>query len=596
MGASWPHLPGELHALVPIVILGLWASAIGGVRLDNMTDTGLVSVLPSSVILLLFALTVSFALSLTGPLRSAVLVAHVVVLIVMLYGLTAFIEPVPRFETVWKHVGIVDYIARHGSVNPSIDAYFNWPGFFVLGSIITKAAGFGTPLAFAAWGPLAFNLLFLPPLLILFRAATDDRRLVWLSVWLFYSTNWVGQDYISPQALGFLLWLSAAAILLVWFVPRTTMAGSRRSLRALISRMAAWRAGPRTGPAAPGGAVASPTQRVGLLLVVIAVLAAIVTGHQLTPFMVVLSVTGLAIFAGLTTRGLPWVTALMVAAWIGYMTTTYLAGNIGTLTKPLGSLGSNIDQNVSNRLTGSQEHAAIAHIRIYATAAIWVFALAGLARRRLARYSDTALVVMGAAPFILLVLQPYGGEMVFRVFLFALPSAAFFAASLVFPTPLAEGRRWAFAGVAVLGCLLLGIFQYTRYGNERLESFTRGDVAAVHALYRLAPRGATLFSGSYNLPWRYRDYVAYDYRVVTDGHAWDRNANDSRAVIRELQRTSGPKGAYVIVTRSTKIAAGLLYRAPGALDRLVTALRASRDARELYHAPDSDIFFVRGRA
>jgi hypothetical protein len=29
---------------------------------------------------------------------------------------------------------------------------------------------------------------------------------------------------------------------------------------------------------------------------------------------------------------------------------------------------------------------------------------------------------------------------------------------------------------------------------------------------------------------------------------------------------------------------------------VVTALRASRDARELYHAPDSDIFFVRGRA
>jgi hypothetical protein len=286
----------------------------------------------------------------------------------------------------------------------------------------------------------------------------------------------------------------------------------------------------------------------------------------------------------------------MVAAWIGYMTTTYLAGNIETLTKPLGSLGSNIDQNVSNRLSGSAEHAAIGHIRIYATAAIWVLAAAGLARRRLAGRSDTAFIVMGAAPFLLVVLQPYGGEMLLRVFLFTLPSVAFFTASLVFPSPLTVTRPWSLAGVAVLGCLLIGVFQYTRYGNERLESFTKGDVAAAHALYRVAPRGATLYSGSYNLPWRYRDYADYDYRVIADGPAWRRNPYNAGGVMREIQLTSGPKGAYVIVTRSTTIGAELLSNAPGALQKLLARLRASPAARELYHAPGGDIFYLRGRA
>jgi hypothetical protein len=365
----------------------------------------------------------------------------------------------------------------------------------------------------------------------------------------------------------------------------------------LTRRFDIGRIGFRSGRAIADAASASPTQRAGLLLVVVAIFAAIATGHQLTPFAVLLGVAGLVLFAGLRTRGLPWVMTIMLAAWIGYMTTGYLAGNIEALAKPIGSLGSNLDQNVSNRLSGSHEHEVIARIRLYTTAGIWLLALAGLARRRLAGHSDRALVVLAGAPFVLLVLQPYGGEMLLRVFLFALPAVAFFAASLAFPSALTSGRRWTFAAATALGCcLLLSLFQFTRYGNERLDAFTKGDVAAVKALYRLAPRGSTLFAGTYNLPWRYRDYADYHYRVIADGAAWQKNADDSSAVIRELQRDSGGKGAYIIVTRSTKITAELLANAPGALQSLVARLRTSPAARELYHAPDGDIFFLRASA
>jgi hypothetical protein len=214
-----------------------------------------------------------------------------------------------------------------------------------------------------------------------------------------------------------------------------------------------------------------------------------------------------------------------------------------------------------------------------------------------ARRSDTALMVLGAAPFVLPVLQPYGGEMLLRVFLFTLPAVAFFLASLVFPSPLTGGRRRTITGVAVLGCMLLGVFQYTRYGNERLDYFTKGDVAAVQALYRLAPRGSTLYAGGDNIPWRYRDYTTYDYRVVPELDSWKRNANNSEAVVREIRQTLGRrKGAYVIVTRSTEVGAELLLQTPGALQKLVTTLRASPAARELYRAPDGYVFYVRARA
>src|SRR5918994_1063848 len=49
-----------VHALVPILIAALWALTIRDVPLRQMTDLGLVSVLPSTTILLLFALTASF--------------------------------------------------------------------------------------------------------------------------------------------------------------------------------------------------------------------------------------------------------------------------------------------------------------------------------------------------------------------------------------------------------------------------------------------------------------------------------------------------------------------------------------------------------
>ncbi len=74
-----------------------------------------------------------------------------------------------------------------------------------------------SPLSYAAWGPVFFNLLWLPALLFIFHTATEDRRLSWLAVWFFYLGNWIGQDYFSPQALAYFLYLVVLAICLAWF-------------------------------------------------------------------------------------------------------------------------------------------------------------------------------------------------------------------------------------------------------------------------------------------------------------------------------------------------------------------------------------------
>jgi hypothetical protein len=334
-----------------------------------------------------------------------------------------------------------------------------------------------------------------------------------------------------------------------------------------------------------------------IVLLVVLIYCATVTGHQLTPFPALLTVTGLVLFAGLETRLLPIIMAVILASWIGYMTTDYLGGHFNTVAGTVGSVGQNLDQNVSGRLGGSGDHQLIVHDRIVASAAIWILAVLGLARRLRAGRADVALAVVGSAPFLLVALQPYGGEILLRVFLFSLPAVAFFISCLAFPAPTA-GRSWRAAALfAVVGCALLWAFQYTRYGNERLDYFTRGDVAAVRALYRIAPKGSELFAGTPNLPWRYRDYAGYDYELINELPAWRRSPRpDPHVLARELDSKLQKRGGYVIVTRSTKIGAGLLEGKPGALEGLVGVLRVSPNATQVYRGRDGDVFFIRPAA
>lgn len=594
-GTARPLLPPKLHALIPLAILGGWAWSIRDIKLVHMTDLGLVSVLPLATLALLFLLAISFCLSLTRrPLGAAVPLIHVLALIVMLYGITSFIEPVPRFEAAWRFVGLVDYISGHRAVDPRIDVFMNWPGFLALGSLIVQAAGWHSELAILGWGPLVFNLMFLPPLLVILRWASDDPRVRWLGVWVFYSANWVEQDYMSDQAVAFTLLLVMLAALLLWFTPRPSeIAGAvkLRSLGRAVNPRLLWsRWHPTTEGVAAGGAT---YQRVLILLLVVVVYGAIVTGHQLTPVAAILLAAGLVTFAKLETRLLPVIMVVLLAAWVIYMTTAFLAGHYQSVLGSVGQVSHNVNTSVATRVAGSSGHQLIVKIRIAATFATLVLAVAGIVRRLRAGRADTAMYVLFAAPFLLPGIQVYGGEVGLRVILFSLPAVSFFIATLAFPSRSA-GRSWlALATMVIVACCLLEGFQYTRYGNERFESFTRGDFATTQAFYRVAPRGSFVYAGNVNYPQKYRDYAGYRYRLVTNLSSWKARPPSMTAVARQLRAVLASKGGgYIIVTQSMKLLEAVQYNQPLVLDRLVHHLRAMRGVHEIYRNPDGDLFYV----
>src|SRR5215211_2799478 len=201
-----------------LISVGLYAVSIKQIHLRNMTDIGLVSVLPWPIYISLLFLCIGFLLALRQTtLRESILFLQIVLLIIMLYGVTLPVEEAPRFNVTWRHAGLVDYVQRNEAIYPSTDAYLNWPGFFILSAFIAEVAGLNSILDIAAYASVFNNLLYMGALMMIFRSATSNRRLAWLAIWLFYVANWIAQDYFSPQGLNYFLYLTILGIILCWF-------------------------------------------------------------------------------------------------------------------------------------------------------------------------------------------------------------------------------------------------------------------------------------------------------------------------------------------------------------------------------------------
>ncbi|MDQ3669799.1 MAG: hypothetical protein M3377_05905 [Actinomycetota bacterium] len=584
-----------------LVAVATWTLALRGADIGEMNGLGLVSILPPEALAALALVAAAFTLALATRSPKVVGLGALVVLVFVLFGATTLVEDIPRFDVTWRHIGVTDYVLRHGSVDPNIDAYFNWPGFFILSAFLTELAGAHSLLWFTPWAPIVFNLLYLGPVLMLYRAATRDWRVVLLAVWLFYAANWIGQDYFAPQALAYFFHLTVLAVVVTWFLhdgvpPRPVRALGRLLRRLLVASGARSRGRSLVDPACERPRDPGRGRRVFLAAAAIGVFAVIVPSHQLTPFMTIVGVGGLVALNLCSLSRLPLLMIVLTAAWISFMASAYLGGHLDTLTSQVGELEQTVAANVGSRITGSPEHRYVVYARLALTGGLWLLAVLGAIRSSRAGRLNVAYGVLGVAPFVLLPLQPYGGEILLRAYLFALPFVAFFAASFFFPTPAAGRSRLtaAVAGVAglavLIGCLV------ARYGNEQMDYFTHDETAGIERLYDLAEPGSLLVAGSANLPWKYRDYEEYDYATLTSTEAWSRMTATSGSltpVVQEAARLMRrePDSAYLIITRSQKAEVDLLgVGPPGSLDQLEDALAGSRNFRVVYATEDASIF------
>jgi hypothetical protein len=527
-------------ALAGVVSLALAGGAASMVAVPVNSDLGLVGVLPypfwAGVLLLNIAFVVALRGDAAGPVRRTVMMWLVVVLVLVLFGTAAFVTDVPRGEVAFRHLGIADALSRTQGIDPDIDAYFNWPGFFALLATVLRATGLD-PVAVALWAPV-FNMgLWLAALGVLTRYLTSDPRRRWLVLWVFCLGNWQDQDYLSPQAFGFFLYLVVIALVVGPLAARPPeFRGFRRA------DLAAWWRGRSAAEPRPG-------HRVSALAVTLLLVAVICASHQLTPFMVLIAITALTLSGRVWPSRLPLIIGVVLALWLVYPASAYLIGH-----PPLahGGLQAATEANVVDRMSGTAGHMLVVQLRVGLTLVLWALAAAGAVRDWRRGRLDIRVVLLAVTPLLLFPAQSYGGEMLIRVSLFALPFIAVQACSILLPADGSTRPSSRAAGGLALTCFLLAVLTVTgRFGNARYDVFTDGEIAAVAAVQHLAPPGSAIISAAHPTPWRSEAYLEHRYRTIDDLCPSGLSTATCGPLVYGYARHNSA-GAFVLLTRSSE--------------------------------------------
>ena len=552
LGGTHRRLPPLGHPALLAGVLLLWGVSLAGADVSRIAGFGLLDALPLTYFLALALLLVGFLDAATRSDASPkMLGAYVLVLIVLLHGTTPLLYDEPRYSWTYKHLGVIELIASTGGVDREIDIYNNWPGFFAASAWLSGVVDL-KPITYAAWAQVFFNVASIAALRFALRGLTKNETLLWTAAAFFVLGNWVGQDYLAPQAFGFVLSLVILGLCL------------------------------RPVPNPPVACVVG-----GICFL------AVVTSHQLSPVLLISSV-GLL---WLVTRRVPvWVPVAMavVEAWWVALAWPFVESHFRLLDP--GSGGAAADaRDLGAALPG-------AAFGFYAPAAViltigLLAVVGGLRMRR----DGTPLAVPAClviAPALVVGLQRYGGEGMYRAYLFALPWLAYFAAWGCVRLPIRRGRlrmnrRRLGLATGVLAAFLL--FAY--FGQELANHISPSEVRAARWYERNAPSGSARLQLAPSVPARltarYPKVTLSDLEPLLAHPEFRGRRLGVRDLprIERLMREAGGRRTYLVLTQHQDDFARLNGLLPaGSVRSLARAVARSPDFRTVYRRPDASIF------
>jgi hypothetical protein len=569
--------PQRLLTWLPLVVGALlWAWAVPRISFQNMGQFGLLDRFPIAFYASLCVLTIGFVASIrragTAPWWPLV---YSMGMLFALKAPTALLYHTVRYAWASKHDAVIARLLSEGTVRPhfvlngGMSAYDQWPGFFSLNAALIKAFGVTGAAVYTNWAPVIYGALMLPVLVLIYRTFTEDWRLVWTAVWIFQLANWVGQDYLSPQGFAYVLFLAVFAVVLRHFV-RPGSTGRLRD-RAVLDPAAAL-VPPATNRA---------QRAVGIVLVA-PLIAAINASHQLTPVMLTVTLIALCLTRRYRNIGLLAATVAIMAVWDLTMGRELFVDTLRTMGSQLGDLMSNAQPGFAGNTPWGAGARLVGDVNIVMVVGLGALAVLAVAlRRRLAR-SALPLVLATLAPAPLLAVNNYGGEMVFRVYLFGLPGTAFFAAAALVPAvahggrALKAARRVVVVAMPASAIVLLAGFLPSYYGKESEQYAPPQEVAFVEQAYDQAPHGSLVMAATGSFPGAYYQYDHYDHWFFTE----ENSAENLKLLKNPGAYLSGGVSpgcpAYVILTPTQQQAVrGEGYLPPGGYGELVRKLKQS---------------------
>jgi hypothetical protein len=576
-GARWRPtvrgiaLPAAARCVPLAAGLLAWAIAVSRLRLADADLYGLLGIADAWFYVGLALIVGGFVVELfRAQPRGWVLGLYLVGLVVAIHATVPLASGTPEYAWVYKHIGVAEALRANGHVTNANDIYQQWPGLFAGVAGISALSGLA-PLEYAAWAPLAFQLANCLLLVGVFRSLTRDVRIGFLAVFLYEClVSWVGQDYLSPQAFAYLLWLGLVLIALRWLRGPGVRGWLQRGL-------------PPVG--------APPVRRAAVVAIALALFATIVVSHQLTPYAALVGLAALAVLDLLRPRWIMLALAGIAAA--------FLASRYHVISSQYGGLfsGTNVVGNASGTAHGwhSSAQAFTATVVRALALGMWLLTLAVVVRRLRAPGRVIIPAVLAFAPFAILLGQSYGGEAIYRVFLFSAPWCAFLIAGSLLALRRSPVRHAAI--VLVIAATLLAGLQGL-YGPVAVNAFTPAEVSASTWLYRHAPHGSTFVLAAEDFPaLQSADYA--DHRVLAlpsdplMGEAW-LNASDEPMLERWIAGL-GSRPAYLVVSRTMRKYADY-YGFPAGLNGLRANVSASPRWTAVYRNADVVIYrFAAGR-
>ncbi len=585
MASTEQPAPADWSAVVGLGVLlaagGLWLRSMSSVEPRSMTELGLISVLPATFFVAVALLTGGFVVLSSRPARHrSLLAAYVTTFAAVAHATSAAVSGTLGNAWAWANVGVVDDVRRTGALPAAVGpraAPTEWPGVQTFTALLSDVSGVA-PATLARWMPLGFTLVALLALRVLFGAFTSDERVVWSAMWLFVLGTWVGQEYLSPQALSVPLGLALLAVAL----PLDRWSGGDPVL--VRNR------GPAGADVGPLGAAVAFIGLVG---------AAIVVSNAVTP--VVLAATFAVAAAARASRTWWLAIALGVATvlWLVGPAWSYVGDDALAVLRPAGSPAqfATLTTGALSDL-GSNAQTVLIAGRFVAQGLV-ALAVVGLLIRWRRRQRVGFLVGAALAPLVVLVAGG-GSETLLLAFLHALAWLALAGAfGLALLSPGWRPGVDLALRLSVIGALTAG-FVVAQSGERGAGYFTAAEVELATWLSTSAPAGTLMIEGSFDGPFGGQNVGRVERVSLADEAAASLAdlAVDPEGVLHERMTAATADGftaAFVVLTRSQRHGELIAPRLPaGLLDSIEVALRGSPRFTVVGENADGVVFALAG--
>ncbi|MDF2824944.1 MAG: hypothetical protein K0R68_2352 [Mycobacterium sp.] len=546
-----------------IAALLIWALSLGSIPGVDASTMGLLfSGSGPALAVAMVVCTVAFLIAVRGRQLGAAVAALAAAMVISRLTTTLATE-VPLYDWAYKHIAVVDYILANGALQPGdTDIYAQWPAFFVVSAWFCDLTGMSAMTLAHVFAPVTHVLIAL----MVYGAARVlkfSRRTALVACFVVEITNWVGQDYFSPQAWALVLAYGLLMLLL-----------------------------------------ASPTSRNAGILAIIP-FAAMVPTHQLTPFWILFAAGLLVVIR----RARPWwAVAVMVAIAGIYLVLHFDAvAPYGLLSG--GSPFSNAASNVE--APGSFDKVVTSAVCRALSALVLASALASAFWQWRRGRPVLAPALLAFSSTALLLGQSYGGEAIFRVFVYGLLGCGLLIApAVVNALDGFRGRsRRALGGLAAGGWMLLcavaGLHAYTALWPMIVE--TRAQIDYMDQLTAsIEPGTRLLMVQPGGLPSRLNTHYV---DLVREDEYFDRPLSSDLGGQEAVFPTPEQLGAlqwaaetsefptYVMFSTQSRTAVDYYQEySADAIPRLMDFLRTTPGWTEVHRDGDTEVFFHPGAA